>query len=47
MRSSRIKEELQMKNMKVLAEEIHQGKHDEILKESYVDECVLEYQRNR
>ena len=36
-----IKEELQMKNMKVLAEEILQGKYDEILKEIYVDESVL------
>ena len=36
-----------MKNMKVLAEEILQGKHDEILKEIYVDESVLEYQRKR
>ena len=34
-----------MKNMKVLAEEILQGKHDEILKEIYVDESVLEYTR--
>ena len=40
MRSSRIKEELQMKNMKVLAEEIHQGNNDEIQKEVYVDERV-------
>ena len=34
-----------MKNMKVLAEEILQGKYDEILKEIYVDESVLDYQR--
>ena len=36
-----------MKNMKVLAEEILQGKYDEILKEIYVDESVLDYQRKR
>lgn len=36
-----------MKNMKVLAEEIRQGRHDEILKDIYVDESVLEYQRKR
>ena len=36
-----------MKNMKVLAEEIRQGRHDEILKDIYVDESVLDYQRKR
>lgn len=36
-----------MKNTKELIEEIRQGKHDNVLKDFYVDESVLEYQRKR
>ena len=36
-----------MKNTKVLIEELSQGKHDGILKNLYIDESKLDYQRNR